>query len=400
MDNIMDTLTIVLTMLIFFIIILAFMYWYMSYKKKNEKLKEENNSKGTGNNTNTKVATEYTKKSIFDFMQFDKIEDNMIIQDNGQKFLMIIECDGVNYDLMSSYEKTAVEAGFVQFLNTLRHPIQIYTQTRTINIENSLNNYNTRLDGIKKELERKQKEYNSLLAQEIEDEKRERTLKREIIRLKNLTEYGQDIINDTKRISKNVNVLRKHYYIVVPCYVAELGVDFTDEEERNSMMFSELYTRAQSLINTLYACDMKCRILNSNELVELLYIAYNRDEAEVYSLDNAIKAGYSELYSTAPDVLDKKMRALDKQIKEDAMKVATQAIDDARAEKERKIRRKERKFSELVKETAEALIKENEKYVGEEVAKKAIEKVKQTEKGGKVDEQKTSKITRRPTNTK
>lgn len=400
MDNIMDTLTIVLTMLIFFIIILAFMYWYMSYKKKNEKLKEENNSQGTGNNTNTKVATEYTKKSIFDFMQFDKIEDNMIIQDNGQKFLMIIECDGVNYDLMSSYEKTAVEAGFVQFLNTLRHPIQIYTQTRTINIENSLNNYNTRLDGIKKELERKQKEYNSLLAQEIEDEKRERTLKREIIRLKNLTEYGQDIINDTKRISKNVNVLRKHYYIVVPCYVAELGVDFTDEEERNSMMFSELYTRAQSLINTLYACDMKCRILNSNELVELLYIAYNRDEAEVYSLDNAIKAGYSELYSTAPDVLDKKMRALDKQIKEDAMKVATQAIDDARAEKERKIRRKERKFSELVKETAEALIKENEKYVGEEVAKKAIEKVKQTEKGGKVDEQKTSKITRRPTSTK
>ena len=400
MDNIMDTLTIVLTMLIFFIIILAFMYWYMSYKKKNEKLKEENNSQGTGNNTNTKVATEYTKKSIFDFMQFDKIEDNMIIQDNGQKFLMIIECDGVNYDLMSSYEKTAVEAGFVQFLNTLRHPIQIYTQTRTINIENSLNNYNTRLDGIKKELERKQKEYNSLLAQEIEDEKRERTLKREIIRLKNLTEYGQDIINDTKRISKNVNVLRKHYYIVVPCYVAELGVDFTDEEEKNSMMFSELYTRAQSLINTLYACDMKCRILNSNELVELLYIAYNRDEAEVYSLDNAIKAGYSELYSTAPDVLDKKMRALDKQIKEDAMKVATQAIDDARAEKERKIRRKERKFSELVKETAEALIKENEKYVGEEVAKKAIEKVNQTEKGGKVDEQKTSKITRRPTNTK
>lgn len=400
MDNIMDTLTIVLTMLIFFIIILAFMYWYMSYKKKNEKLKEENNSQGTGNNTNTKVATEYTKKSIFDFMQFDKIEDNMIIQDNGQKFLMIIECDGVNYDLMSSYEKTAVEAGFVQFLNTLRHPIQIYTQTRTINIENSLNNYNTRLDEIKKELERKQKEYNSLLAQEIEDEKRERTLKREIVRLKNLTEYGQDIINDTKRISKNVNVLRKHYYIVVPCYVAELGVDFADEEEKNSMMFSELYTRAQSLINTLYACDMKCRILNSNELVELLYIAYNRDEAEVYSLDNAIKAGYSELYSTAPDVLDKKMRALDKQIKEDAMKVATQAIDDARAEKERKIRRKERKFSELVKETAEALIKENEKYVGEEVAKKAIEKVKQTEKGGKVDEQKTSKITRRPTNTK
>ncbi len=51
-------------------------------------------------------------------MQFDKIEDNMIVQDKGPKYLMVIECEGINYDLMSQMEKTAVEAGFVQFLNT------------------------------------------------------------------------------------------------------------------------------------------------------------------------------------------------------------------------------------------------------------------------------------------
>ena len=59
---------------------------------------------------------------------------------------MVVECEGINYDLMSQVEKTAVEAGFVQFLNTLRHPIQIYTQTRTINISDSITNYTDKIE--------------------------------------------------------------------------------------------------------------------------------------------------------------------------------------------------------------------------------------------------------------
>ena len=84
------------------------------------------------------------KQSIFNFMEFDNVEDNMILQKNGNRFLMVIGCQGVNYDLMSAVEKNSVEEGFVQFLNTLRHPIQIYIQTRSINLESSLQGYRKR----------------------------------------------------------------------------------------------------------------------------------------------------------------------------------------------------------------------------------------------------------------
>ena len=163
MDSLMSSLTIVLVMLILFIIVLAFIYWYLSYKNKKNSEEEE---KTVVQGSTTKVATEYTKKSIFKFMQFDKIEDNMIVQDNKQKYLMVIECEGINYDLMSQMEKTAVEAGFVQFLNTLRYPIQLYTQTRTINISDSIQNYKNRLEETKKELDNKQQEYNRFLKNE------------------------------------------------------------------------------------------------------------------------------------------------------------------------------------------------------------------------------------------
>ncbi len=395
MDGLMSGLTVILIMLILFIIVLIFIYWNMSRKAKKEAEEEEKITSGT----TTKIATQYTRKSINKFMQFDKIEDNMIVQDNGQRYLMVIECEGVNYDLMSQVEKTAVEAGFVQFLNTLRYPIQLYIQTRTVNIGESIQNYKNKLATTKKELDSKQQEYNRMLKSENYNEKQAEIIRRELLRMKNLYEYGQDVIDDIQKTSSNRNVLRKHYYIVVPYYAAEIGTDLLNEEEKKSMIFSELYTRCQALIRTLFACEVKCKILNSNDLVELLYVAYNRDESEIYSVEKALQAGYNELYSTAPDVLDKQMRAIDKQIETNAIQLAKETIDEARLEKERKIKKKEEHFEELVKQMAEALLKENEKYVGKDVTEKAIEKIKKTEEGGKKDEQKTKKRTRRTSKT-
>ena len=331
MDGIMSILTMLLIILIFAIIILLFVAWYMSYKNKNSK-----NEDGTSKESSTKTTKEYTRKSIFQYMQFDKIEDNMIVQDEGKRYLMVIECEGINYDLMSQVEKTAVEAGFVQFLNTLRHPIQIYTQTRTINISESIANYHEKLEETKKELDVKQAMYTRLIKTDNYNEKQAETLSREILRLKNLYEYGSDVIDNIQKTSQNKNVLRKHYYIIVPYYSAELGGDLLDEEERKSMIFSEIYTRAQSIIRTLSACSVKSKVLNSNELVELLYIAYNRDDSDIFSVQKAIRSGYNELFSTAPDVLDKKMQAIDEKIEKEALNLAKETVSLVRAEKERK----------------------------------------------------------------
>jgi hypothetical protein len=393
MEGLMGGLTVVLVFLIFMIVVLAFIYWNMNRKAKKEEEEEEARTNPVGNST--KVAKEYTKKSIFNFLQFDKIEDNMIVQDNGQKYLMVIECEGVNYDLMSKVEKTAVEAGFVQFLNTLRYPIQLYVQTRAVNIGESIQNYRSKLAITKKELDNKQMEYNRILKSEDYNEKEAEIVRRELIRIKNLYEYGQDVVNDIQKTSSNKNVLRKHYYIVVPYYTAEIGTDLLAEEEKRNMIFSELYTRCQSLIRALFSCEMKCRILNSTELVELLYIAYNRDDAETYSVEKALQAGYNELYSTAPDVLDKRMKAIDESIENNAVKLAKEAIDEVRLEKERKIKKKEENFEELVRKMAESLLNENKKYVGKEVTEKAIEKIKKTEEGGIKNEQETKKSARR-----
>lgn len=393
--GITDILTIAVTILIFAIMILLFVYWTMSRKEKMStgiKPQQENKEKKDLN------TSSYTKLSIFDFMKFDTIEDNMIVQNNGERYVMVIECEGINYDLMSEVEKTAVEQGFIEFLNTLRYPIQLYIQTRTINISNSIENYNRKLDQIKQELVAKQNEYNKILQSNVREAKAINNARMEIARMQNLYDYGKDVIENTEKMSLNKNVLRKNYYIILSYYSAELGTNITDEEEKKNMIFSELYTRAQTIIRTLFACSMKGKVLDSNELVELLYIAYNRDEAEIYGVDKAIRAGYTELYSTAPDVLDKKMKALNKEIEEKALEKAKFAVDEVKTEKEKIINKTEETMDELIDNFAKAIIEENKIYIGKDIATEAISKIDNAKE--EVDKDAKKEVKTRRTTTK
>ena len=397
--DLMQILTIVLVILFFAIIALVFIYWQMSVKSK----KENKNVEGNSNESKSKSSSQkqYTKLSVFDFMDFDKIEDNMIVRNNGTRYLMAIECEGINYDLMSEIEKTSVEQGFIQFLNTLTHPIQIYTQTRTINISSSIENYNKKINEIKDELERKKNQYNKMRQNGGYDKRDLDEIRIEITRQQNLYDYGKDIVANIENMSLNKNVLRKHYYIIIPYYTSELGNNFLDEEEKKNMVFSELYTRAQSIVRTLFACSMKCRVMDSNDLVQLLYVAYNRDESETYGIDKALRAGYGELYSTAPDVLDKRMEAINKEIENKALEIAKEKVDEVKSEKQKIVEKKEQTFDELVSELAELIIKENKDYVGKDVAKEAIKRIKENnntkekEEDANVEEEKKTTRTRR-----
>ena len=397
--DLMQILTIAVIVLFFAILVLVFIYWQMSVKSKKDKQAKEDAQKGKGSQTSASNGG-YTKLSVFDFMEFDKIEDNMIVQNNGARYLMGIECEGINYDLMSEVEKTSVEQGFIQFLNTLRHPIQIYTQTRTINITSSIENYNKKINAIKDELEKNKNRYNKMLQNGGYDRRDLEEVRIEIARQQNLYDYGKDIVANIETMSLNKNVLRKHYYIIIPYYTSELGNNFLDEEEKKNMVFSELYTRAQSITRTLFACSMKCIVMDSNDLAQLLYVAYNRDESETYGIDKALRAGYEDLYSTAPDVLDKRMEAINKEVEEKAMQLAREKVDEVKSEKEKIVEKKEQSFDELVEELATLIIKENKNYIGKDVAKEAIKRIKKEDTKEKeveddVKEEKKTTRTRR-----
>ena len=379
MTNSTSILTIILYIMlaIMMALLIALVFVYLNTKIK-EKQQEEQNSKDEGKHVTKEKTKTFNVGSIFDFMEFDKIEDNMIIQKKGKRFIMVVECQGINYDLMSQAEKVSVEEGFVQFLNTLSHPIQIYTQTRKINLESSLQTYKTEVDKLEQEYQRQTLRYRQVMqSPNATDEQRKQALY-EYTKQKNLYEYGKDIIYNTEKMSLNKNILNKKYYVVIPYYSEEVG-DYAQEEIRE-MAFSELYTKAQSIIRTLSVCGVTGKVMTSTELVDLLYVAYNRDDADVYGIDKALKAGYNELYSTAPDYMDKKMWMLDEQIARDAARLANEKVIEAQTEKQKEYEKKVTTRDDIISNLAQLIIEQNEAMLGKDIAEKSKEKVRREKK--------------------
>ncbi len=369
-----ETMTIILVGILCAMLVLLGILCILYFKSKKQT--DENGLNNKENAKSRKTTKTFTVGSVLDFMEFDKVEDNMISVKNGSKYVMVIECQGINYDLMSSVEKNAVEEGFVQFLNTLRHPIQIYTQTRTINLENSIQNYRTKVAEIQENLEKEKKKYERMVDSGSYTQEQLNAEFYELTKATNLYEYGKDIINTTERMSLNKSVLSQKYYIAVPYYPEDLGETNFDKQEIRNLAFSELYTRAQSVIRTLAVCGVNGKVLNSNELVELLYVAYNRDDSEIYGVDRALNAGYNELYSTAPDVIDKKMKVLDEKIEKEAFNMANEKVMEARSEKEIELQAKEDNMDDLIAQMAELIIEQNKAYIGSDIAETATEKVR------------------------
>ena len=371
-DN-MVQLLILLAGVIGIVVIVLIFVWF-TIRAKEKRAEREKASAEYEKSHVKKSQVIYTPESIIDFMDFDRIEDNMIIQKRG-KFLMVVECQGINYDLMSEMEKVSVEQGFISFLNTLRHPVQLYIQTRTINLERSIDGYKSRLSDIDKKYLSLQDEYDRLLKDKTSSITEIDKAKYELVKQKNLKEYTEDIIRDIERQSLNRSILNKRYYIIIPCYQSEIVAGDFDKSEVKNMAFSELYTRARAVINSLFACQVTGRVLNSEELTELLYIAYNRDESDLFWMEKIKQAGFDELYSTAPDAIEKKLKLLDKKIEEESVSLANQKIGEARRDKEIKAMEMEKNQEKLVQKKAKEIIQKHKRYIGEDVAESAIEKI-------------------------
>ena len=408
-SSIIPLLELGIVFVLILMVALSILLFFLTRPKKIEKTtsREDDdllltqNDKNYKNNIQNygKFTTNLSRESIFDFMEFDEIVDNMIVRKNKTQYIMILQCNGVNYDLMSEDEKISVEEGFVQFLNTLRFPIQLYIQSRTLNLRDIIEEYKSRIDNLTVEIDRidaklAQTTANKALREKLEFEKRRKI---------NILEYGINITDYVEKMSSNKNVLQQRTYVVVSYYSAEIGgnLDRWSKEEIYNMCFSELYTRCQNIASGLSNSQVSSRILDSEELAELLYIAYNRDESEIIQLSKLLDAQYDALYSTGKDVLKKRQEKIEQEINIAAIDMATDSI--LKADRLRQVEELEFQINktEKIRKKASELV---DTYKGQlnprvyQLAKKEIDKTAEKEKPGLNEPQTTSptkKIVRR-----
>lgn len=379
-------------------VILIAVYFLISRKKETDNSKLENEFFEEEKKSNESIVTGdfgkfqgvLTRESVFDFMEFDEIVDNMIVRKNRSQYVMVLSCSGVNYDLMSQAEKYAVEEGFVQFLNTLRFSIQLYVQSRTLNLRDIIASYKERVENITSDISKIDNKIaqakqtgNKAMLEKLEFEKR---------RKRSVLEYGQNITDYVERLSSNKNILQQKTYVVLSYYTVEIGgnVENYSKDELNNICFSELYTRSQNVISSLGNSQVSARILNSEELAELLFIAYNRDDEELVQINKMLDVQYDSLYSTGKDVLEKRQEKLDQEINIAAIDLTTDSILKADKKKQEEDKINEQNKNKAIKEKALNILSEYEEQLDPKVFELASQEISKT---APEDEKNTAKST-------
>ena len=348
---------------------------YLWLKEKKATQASDPQSSPTSKTTTTKLQG---IESMSKFLDFDEVVDSMIVRKKGTQYVMVIQCKGVNYDLLGQEEKLAVENGFTQFLNTIRYPIQLYIQTRSLNLKDSIDQYQRKVDEVKNDILK----LDAQIKREKENGRAELVRKLEFDRKRklNILSYGEDITKYIARMSQNRNVLQQNTYVAVAYYTSEFGGEISNysKEEIDNIAFSELYTRAQSLIRGLAASGVSGRVITSEELTELLYIAYNRDDSELISIKKAVESQYDSLYNTSRDVFEKQKELIEEKVDKAAINLAAKSI--TKADQILKMKKESR---ELVRKRALEYVEQYKNEMTDELYKETKNQVENAKIGKK-----------------
>lgn len=201
-----------------------------------------------------------------------EIRDNLVIVNDGS-MRAVVTCKSINFDLMSSREREAVEYSYQNFLNSMYFPVQILVRSQRVDI----GPYLDRLVKLRRDQD------NMLLGVLMED-----------------------YIDFISAISQETNIMDKSFFIVVPYYPAGT-MDSAVNTSKNflSNLFApqsqqrvridevtfnkakdELRNRVQTVINGLMQIGVRSSQLSTKELGELYYNVYNPDTAVRQPLGN------------------------------------------------------------------------------------------------------------------
>lgn len=207
-------------------------------------------------------------------LQIAEIRDGIVIMSDGS-FRSVVMVKSINFDLMSPSEREAVEYSYQGFLNSLYFPIQIFVRSQKVDI----GPYIGKLDKIRSEHD------NMLLALLMED-----------------------YISFMSLIASQTNIMDKKFYVIIPFFptvdmqkAVQAGKNFIDnfigvfsKKEQKVVINeadleaakTELRNRVQATMAGLLQCSIQSLPLDTQELIELFYDAYNPDTATRQQLKN------------------------------------------------------------------------------------------------------------------
>lgn len=295
--------------------------YFREVKQENSKVeKNKKSDKGKrlskDRNLEDKFDKDINVRDSRELLEFDNIlvcnEEEAILRVSDNEYLAYIEVGGVSYNLLSIEEKISLEESYGTLLNGIDFEFQNYIQSRSLNLDNYINKYETRIDELEEKSNRLKQKISSAKNEEESDH-----IKVEFEKVQNQLEYAYKLINDFKRKYIDSNLLERRYYIVVKYFHDPSEYKDLSDFELLKTAYSNLYNKLSIFIDTFERINMSCKFLDAMGIAELQYSSFNKDESNILKLENVIKAKYNHLCVTSTPIYAKQILEEKRKIEEE-----------------------------------------------------------------------------------
>lgn len=249
------------------------------------------------------------KRDVSDFNVIEDIIDNIVVTEKKTKFTTGLICEGVSFDKLAFPERKMVHDNYLGFCNIINWPIQLYIQSRNMDVDDNLKYVEETRDLLKADLENKQNRKNQLKAVLEESPIRKEAYEQE------LQEIDKTISNISWMIYHKEEELAYAKAIASPGNAPQFDLYIIFSYEYNSSNFTyemneqDIYKTAKNdldiklaTISTVMSrCMVECKPLTKSQIVEVMYRAYNLSDADEIKLKDILKTSTFDLYTTTND---------------------------------------------------------------------------------------------------
>uniref|UniRef100_A0A7C4RA89 TraC-like domain-containing protein n=1 Tax=candidate division CPR3 bacterium TaxID=2268181 RepID=A0A7C4RA89_UNCC3 len=220
---------------------------------------EEKNKKPSS----TVEAAPSRKDSAQSYLDIDHFREGIVVMKDGS-MRAVLSSSAVNFELKAEIERDSIIYAYQNFLNSLDFNIQVIIQSRRLDLENYLADLGKKMNDVSNEL-----------------------LKLQI----------RDYVDFINTVIAQANIMQKRFYVVIPHFpggfkkIGAFGKIFSGSQagvEVNDFAMEKrlLMQKVETTISGLQSVGVFALQLNTQELIELYYGAYNPEQATRQKLIN------------------------------------------------------------------------------------------------------------------
>lgn len=201
-----------------------------------------------------------SKASTLAFVEISEVRDDVLVLREGQ-MRAVVAVSSANFALKSGEEQQSIIGAFQNVLNSLDFSLQILVQSRKLNLDPYIEKL-----------------------QQLEDQQQNDLLR---IKMQEYIEYIKEMLNQ-------INIMKKDFYIVVGWDPKSLKVGIMAslmralnptviiKQKREDFIRNRklLMQRVEQVSSRFSGLDLKVNLLNTEQLIALMYNSYNPDTLE------------------------------------------------------------------------------------------------------------------------